>query len=285
MPSPATTSTTTSALTTTTTTISKTTTSTSLPHHASVIQWGTVPQWVSAVAAVLLFFAAYYLFFYGRRTNVTVTAQGYGVEKGWLLDIVATLTPVGAFRVGPYTPLQCNSCPTEVTSEYDGSWIGNVRCEAETLASRYAGWDWRPWSQLRLHRKGMVKRRARWGCPNRKVPYIEVCEVSVRANAEPPDVVETPVLYVFNPFGSEFAESQETTRRTHVVLVPSPDEDVVGWRVILNVLVPMETWSIRRPSRDSWGWRDDDYVPRATDDVVSEAVKTVDGLKLRKNKE
>lgn len=68
--------------------------------------------------------------------------------------------------------------------------------------------------------------------------------------------------YVFNAFCSEFAESRERLHRTHVVLIPPPMPDVIGWRVVLEVDIPRELWAIWRPNNDSWGWTVDDFVPR-----------------------
>jgi len=106
----------------------------------------------------------------------------------------------------------------------------------------------------------MDERRRKWGCPNRKLPTIEVREVRIEDTDGQRRTVEVPVSYVFNVFCSEFAEPQEQLRHTQIVPIPTPDVSVIGWRVVLDVWIPKESWPVRWPDDDSWRWQVDDFV-------------------------
>lgn len=111
---------------------------------------------------------------------------------------------------------------------------------------------------------GMFRRRMKWGCPNRKVPTVEVFEVRAKPSNEVgqlPMIAEKPIMWLMNAFHGEYAEPRERLQFTHVVPVPPPDPGVIGWRAVLTLDIPKETWFFRHPSKDSWGWKNDDFVP------------------------
>ena len=225
------------------------------------VDFGNVPQWISAVSAVVIVGAAFKLLLHGRRTNIGVAAEPRNVNGIWILDVAVTLTPVGSFRVTPFWPVKCVDCPVPITDASAESWAASTRCDADKTPG-YATDDYHPFSKFHRRRRGMADRRGKWGCPNRKVPTIEVREVRVeKADDGETRTTEVPVIYVFNAFHSEFAEPQEQLHHTHAVLIPKPDFTMIGWRVILDVWIPKESWSVRRPESDSWRWQVDDFVP------------------------
>jgi hypothetical protein len=228
------------------------------------ITYGNVAQWVSAGVAVVVVLAAIKLLMHGRRTNISVDAEPFEVGGTHVLDVSITLSPVGSFRVTPYWAAPCVACPVEIPNEmFYESWTTSKRCGAENRATDFSERDFHVFAKFRRKRKGMTNRRRKWGCTNRKVPTIEVREVRI-ADAESGErsVTDRAVRYVFNAFDSEFSEPQERLERTHAIVIPPPEQDVIGWRVQLQVCIPREWWSFKRPNDDSWSWTVDSFVPR-----------------------
>ena len=122
----------------------------------TVLRWGNVAEWVSAIVALLVFAAAAYLLFFGRRTIIDISANSHTVSNGVLLDVSITLTPVGVFRVKPYWPVECAGCPVDIQPKemFYESWTAASRCGAEQYATSFSSSDFRPFSKFRRKRKG-----------------------------------------------------------------------------------------------------------------------------------
>jgi hypothetical protein len=226
----------------------------------SVFQWGNFPQWLSAFAALAIVGAAVKLLFHGRRTNIGISAESRHANGQWVLDVEVTLSPVGSCRVTPYWPEECEKCPGVITENDTDVWIATDRCPAEGESAYNEPYS-HLWSKFHRKRRGMRERRKHWGCPNRKVPTISVLEMTFMDDADGKRLVEKPLAYAFNVFCAEFAEPQEQLRHTQVVPITTPRDEVIGWRVVLDVWIPKETWPIRWPNDDSWHWQVDDFVP------------------------
>jgi hypothetical protein len=235
------------------------------------VAWGNIPQWVSAGAAIVVVLAGAILLTHGRRTDLDVTATAHSLPSGTVLDVRAKLRPIGSFKNRAYGPLGCTGCAAARTSPAGSrplapseSWVTDNRCPSESSTSAYDDRDLHL-LRFRKHAKGMKDRRLKWGCTNRKIPFIEIREVRLNqadSEAPPQDQDERLVRTIMNAFRGQFAEPQEALQVTHIVPVDTSDPAVMGWRVLLVHHVPMETWFLRRPSHDSWSWEDDDFVPR-----------------------
>jgi hypothetical protein len=235
------------------------------------ITFGNLAEWISAVAASALVVAAIVLLAHGRRTDIDVTAEARSLRSGLVLDVRLKVHPVGSFRVKPYAATHCDDCQNarhnpanakNITSRT--AWSTSARCAAEARGSNSK--DLRL-PTLRKNGAGMKRRRAMWGCPNRRIPYLEIREVRAKPANGPnglPQVTEETIIWLMNPFRGQYAEPQETLQLTHLVPVATHDDSVIGWRVRLALNVPMETWYFQRPSDDSWDWEDDDFVPVPT---------------------
>lgn len=242
-----------------------------------------VPEWISAVTAVAVVVGGLWAVIrFGRRCDVEVHATAVGTDARTVLDIRASLNPVGLWRVLPYWPVQCDGCssrlkyPSEevVGEDREMSWVASAHCPRESRAWDSGDRD----VHVTLRKKGrsMLQRRSKWGCPNHRVPRIEIFEVSLaKSGADGQSTPkERPIGVIMNALRGGFAEPNEHLQVTHVLPVDGTDEATIGWRVVLKISIPMETWSLRHPSSDAWEWTDDDFVarPGLARDGVPEAV-------------
>ncbi len=160
----------------------------------AVIALGNVPQWISALAATLILLGAALVLFRGRRTDVEVTGQAHRVHAdSFVLNLQVKINPVGSLKTAPLGPTACDGC-LQGRFYPDGhhalkvkeTWYAKERCHLVDAAPEYKRLDWR----LPTPRKrggGMAKRRAKWGCQNRRLPYVEIHEVRLAGiNADQP---------------------------------------------------------------------------------------------------
>jgi hypothetical protein len=237
---------------------------------SGAIQWGNFPQWISAgVAVVVLLGAATILIHSGRRTDFEVQASAVEAADGQsLLDVRLKLKPVGAWRVMPYWPVECE-CTENMTLE-PGSELKTEAWTQPEPCAKAIHWDRLKTRDPRLPtlRKkggGMTRRRNKWGCPNRRVPRIDVYEI--RSDSKNPGShflreQQRHVATIMNPIRGQFAEPHEQLNVTHTVPVDRSDDGVLGWRIVASIWVPMESWFLRPTWSDSWLWEDDDFVIR-----------------------
>lgn len=230
-----------------------------------------VPEWISAVAAVAVVVGGLWaLIRFGRRCDVEVHATAVGEGARTVLDIRASLNPVGLWRVLPYWPVQCDGCSVRfghtseeaVGEDRAVSWVASADCPRDDRT-------WEPRERdvhVTLRKKGgsMSHRRNKWGCPNHRVPKIEIFEVRLAESGADGVLIskDRSIGMIMNALRGGFAEPNEHLQVTHVLPVDSTDETIIGWRVALKVSIPMELWGFRHPSSDSWEWTDDDFVAR-----------------------
>jgi hypothetical protein len=242
------------------------------------IALGTLPQWVSAVAAAVVVLAGAWLFFHsGRRVDLDIATTATLRDENVFLDIRLKMRPVGSYQVRPYRNSgACTVCNKQPRIQRTGeeTWFAIERCSQQALATAYAAGD------LHLPRfltrgGGLVKRRARWGCPNRKMPSVEIWETTLQATDGDPAKVrltdEALTGIITDPFAGQFAEPGETLQTSHLIPVNPAIEHLIGWRIRFSVSVPRATWFYRKPDRDSWGWTDDDFIAIPANDACSEA--------------
>lgn len=208
-----------------------------------------------------MLFGAIALLLRGRRTNVDVTATLHSDGQTSMLDVRAKMNPVASFSNSPYEPLPCEGCATHRRNKNPSdSWFISSECPRQSFADRFTRRDIRM-PTFRKRGGGMRRRRSKWGCPNRKVASLEVRKVVHRpksGNLE--GFSEETCGWILHAFRGHFAEPQENLQVTHLIPVDASDPSVLGWKVILRVRVPKETWFLSRPSADSWGWDDDEFV-------------------------
>jgi hypothetical protein len=112
---------------------------------------------------------------------------------------------------------------------------------------------------------------------------IEIREIRLESSDNPeqaPSIKETPVLFLMNAFCGQYAEPNEHLQLTHVVPVASSDPSIIGWRIGLHLAIPMEFWFLHRPSRDSWTWEDDEFIPRPKAFLQTQVAEALDGSQM-----
>jgi hypothetical protein len=113
----------------------------------------------------------------------------------------------------------------------------------------------------------MSRRRAKWGCENRRVPWVEIYEVRLETSEgseHPPRPKEVLCCVIMNALRDQYAEPHEHLQLTHIVPLDVSDASIIGWRVFFKLSTPKEWWFFRRPAKDCWEWEDDDFVPRSS---------------------
>ena len=233
------------------------------------LDYGNLPQWISAGSAFVLVVGAVVLLAHGRRTDIGVTAEVRQLSGKNFLDICVTMSPVGSLRNRPYGVVGCGWCNESRIGQArhgqlpdDEMWLTLHHCPGETADPHYGAIDLRL-PTPRKRGRGMTRRRVKWGCTNRKVPLVEIFEVCTNPSNEADQlqiITEKSIIRLMNAFHGEYAEPHERLQFTHVVPVPASGPSVIGWRAVLTLEIPRETWFLRHPSKDSWVWKNDDFA-------------------------
>ena len=235
------------------------------------VAFGNVAQFISAGAAVVIVLGGVFLLFHGLRTDVEVTAEADQIKTNLIaLDVRVKLNPVGSLRVKPYEARACAECNRTRFHPSSGGqlsseepWYSRQRCPLEAAAPDYETLDWRI-PTFRKRGGGMSRRRSKWGCANRRLAVVEVYEVRLEATSGDAPALgptEELVCVISNALRGQYAEPHEQLQLTHMVPLRATDP-TIGWRVLFRLETPRQLWFMRRPSKDSWGWEDDDFVAR-----------------------